>query len=411
MKKEGNIINSIFKNRSFLFIWSGNAISELGGAFGTFCNSILIYQMTGSTAALGSMWLLYFIPSLLLQLFIGPFIDRWSRKWLMICTQWVRGFIFLLPLILLMLESLTPLSIYIVQMIIGLVTPIYTPANQAMTPTIVTKTQLSQANSIIDGTVRIMTFLAPLSGGFVIEFLGIQFTFILIISLLLISGSLLLFVSEPRRKEKQRGTWMQQFMKGITFFFKNRIIAWLGVFLAFVQFGVGVTMVITLPYITNELSGSYSDYGMFMASFPLGYIIGSLLVVKMKIINMRTVMLSSLAIGGLTFIFLGLNNSFSFAILTEVLAGIAMAIFNIHNLTIFQQVVPNELFGKVSSVRLLIIRGVMPLGVLCGGFAGEWIGIRGLYIMIGGVIVIVAFVALCHPYFKFLEIIDFKSDR
>ncbi|PMX99453.1 MFS transporter, partial [Pseudomonas sp. MPR-R5A] len=83
------------------------AISELGGAFGTFCNSILIYQMTGSTAALGSMWLLYFIPSLLLQLFIGPFIDRWSRKWLMISTQWIRGFIFLLPLILLMLESLT----------------------------------------------------------------------------------------------------------------------------------------------------------------------------------------------------------------------------------------------------------------------------------------------------------------
>ncbi|MET3319485.1 UNVERIFIED_ORG: MFS family permease [Peribacillus simplex] len=77
----------ILKNRSFLFIWIGNVISELGAAFGTFCNSILIYQLTGSTMALGSMWILYFVPSLLLQLFIGPFIDRWSRKWTMILSQ------------------------------------------------------------------------------------------------------------------------------------------------------------------------------------------------------------------------------------------------------------------------------------------------------------------------------------
>ncbi len=66
--------NQLVKNRSFLFVWMGNSISELGGAFGTFCNSIIIYQLTHSTAALGSMWLLYFIPSLILQLFIGPFI-------------------------------------------------------------------------------------------------------------------------------------------------------------------------------------------------------------------------------------------------------------------------------------------------------------------------------------------------
>ncbi len=85
----------IFRNRSFLSIWIGNGISELGGAFGTFCNSILIYQLTGSKLALGSMWLLYFIPSLVLQLFIGPFIDRWSRKWILIFCQIARGFIFL----------------------------------------------------------------------------------------------------------------------------------------------------------------------------------------------------------------------------------------------------------------------------------------------------------------------------
>lgn len=134
--------SSIFKNRSFVSTWLGNGISELGGAFGTFCNSILIYQLTGSTLALGSMWLLYFIPSLILQLFIGPYIDRWSRKWIMIFSQWTRGMIFIIPLAALISGYLEVWHIYAVQGIIGLVTPFYVPANHAITPTIVTKEQL-----------------------------------------------------------------------------------------------------------------------------------------------------------------------------------------------------------------------------------------------------------------------------
>ena len=68
------MIPSLFKNRSFVSTWIGNGISELGGAFGTFCNSILIYQLTGSTLALGSMWLLYFIPSLIFNFLLVPLL-------------------------------------------------------------------------------------------------------------------------------------------------------------------------------------------------------------------------------------------------------------------------------------------------------------------------------------------------
>ncbi|WP_307477074.1 MFS transporter [Cytobacillus purgationiresistens] len=385
-------------------MWIGNTISELGGAFGTFCNSVLIYQMTGSTIALGSMWLLYFIPSLVLQLVIGPFIDKWSRKWTMILAQWVRALTFTLPLVFLLIGDISPLHIFVVQVIIGLVTPIYTPANQAITPAIVSKAQLSQANAYIDGTVRLMTFLAPILGGFVVEYIGVKPTLILIVFLLLLSGCLLLFVKEPQRTRDTRSTWATQFLQGISFFFKQRVVVWLGVFLAFVQFGVGVTMVITLPYITNELAGSFADYGLFMASFPLGYVIGSILIVKMKYDERkRLVMLGSLVIGGLTFIFLGVNHSLVFALFTEMIAGIAMAVFSIRNITIFQQAVPNEMMGKVSSVRLFIIRGTMPLGVLTGGFFGDVIGVRELYLFIGLIICTVALFGLLHPYFKFLD--------
>ncbi|MFE8702901.1 MFS transporter [Cytobacillus sp. FJAT-54145] len=394
---------SILRNRSFVSVWLGNGISELGGAFGTFCNSILIYQLTGSTLALGSMWILYFIPSLILQLFIGPFIDRWSRKWVMICSQWTRGLIFIIPLIALVTGSLAPWHIYLVQIVVGLITPLYVPANQAITPTIVTSEHLQTANAYIDGTVRLMTFLAPITGGIVIEYIGVKPTLTLVSFLLLCSGLTLLFIQENKNVHGVRNSWLKEFVEGITFFFKQPIVVWLGVFLAFVQFGVGVTMVTTLPYITQELNGSYAEYGYFMAGFPIGYIIGAMLVGKIEYKSRRTLMLGALFIGGLTFIALCFNQSIVFGITTEILGGIVMAFFSVHNTTICQKTVPNHLMGKVFSVRLLIIRGAMPLGVLVGGFLSEIWGIRPLYLLIGSIICIVSLLGIVLPYFKFID--------
>ncbi|SDR93258.1 Predicted arabinose efflux permease, MFS family [Paenibacillaceae bacterium GAS479] len=396
---------NLFKNKSFIAIWLGNATSELGGAFGTFCNSLIVYQLTGSPLALSSMWLLYFLPSLALQLFIGPYIDKWSRKWIMVFTLWSRVLIFLIPLVGYMTSSIAPWHIYIVQVSIGLITPLYVPANQAILPTIVPKEQLIHAYAYVDGMNRLMTFLAPVVAGIIINYIGIDLTLGLICVLLSSSGLLILGVKEERNIQPIRKSWAEQFVEGISYFFKNKTIVWLGIFLAFVQFGVGVAMVINLPYINEVLNQDYAVYGYFMASFPLGYVLGSLLVgqIKLKSGNRRLFMLGSLTVGGLTYINLGITNSIYLAVLTEIIAGIAMAFFNNHNISILQETVPNHLMGKIFSVRSLITRGVMPIGVLAGGLLSELWDIRILYIIIGMIIAIVSLIGIIIPYFRFID--------
>ncbi|MGG0724890.1 MFS transporter [Bacillus mycoides] len=396
-------MKSVLKNRSFFFMWIGSAISELGGAFGTLCNSILVYELTGSKTALSSMWLLYFIPSLILQLISGPYIDKWSRKWIMIFSQWMRASVFLLPLVMLVTNSVEVWHIYVVQIIIGLITPLYTPASQAITPSIVSKEQLQDANAYIDGMTRLMMFLAPVLGGIVIHLIGMKLTLFFVCICLFISGGLLLFIREKRIKQELRKTWLEEFLHGFTYFFTKPVIVWLGVFLTFVQFGVGVTMVTNLPYIKDELSAGYAEYGYFMAGFPLGYVVGSMLVGKVKYRSRRLLMLGGLFVGGLTYISLGLNNSIIIAIVIEVIAGICIAFFNVHNTTICQQTVPNNMIGKVFSVRLFFIRSAMPLGVFLGGILSEMWGVRILYFIIGSIICVTSLIGILLPYFKFLD--------
>lgn len=391
-------------------MWIGSAISELGGAFGTLCNSILVYELTGSEMALSSMWLLYFIPSLILQLISGPFIDKWSRKWIMICSQWIRASVFLLPLVMLVTGSIEVWHIYVVQIVVGLITPLYIPASQAITPSIVSKEQLQDANAYIDGMTRLMMFLAPVLGGVVIHYIGTEFTLSFVCICLFVSGAFLLYIEERRTTTDIRKTWLEQFLKGFTYFFTKPIIVWLGIFLTFVQFGVGVTMVTNLPYIKDELSAGYAEYGYFMAGFPLGYVIGSVLVRKVTYKSRRILMLGGLFIGGLTYISLGFNHSIIIAIIIEVIAGICIAFFNVHNTTICQQTVPNNMIGQVFSVRLFFIRSAMPLGVLVGGILSEMWGVRALYVIIGAIICVTSLIGMLLPYFKFLdEAIEKKS--
>jgi len=55
------------------------------------------------------------------------------------------------------------------------------------------------------------------------------------------------------------------------------------------------------------------------------------------------------------------------------------------------------------SVRLVIIRAAMPIGIVVGGVVSELWGIRPLYVLIGSIISVVSLVGIALPYFKFID--------
>jgi MFS family permease len=402
---------ALLQNRSFTALWLGETISELGGAFGSVCNPLLVYQLTGSKVAMGSLALMYFIPSLIMQLFCGPYIDRWRRKWIMVISQFSRALIFLVPLTMLQIGHLHVWHLYIVQLVIGLIQPLYVPASQSALPALVTSEHLTKANAYLDGTVRLMSFLAPPIGGVIAASFGIQPTMLCVSLAFFASSLLLLNMREPAtRPPTRKATWVQQFSKGIRYFFQQRLLLWLGIFISTVQFAVGVTMVLTVPYVVGELGGTTRDYGLFTAGFPFGYFIGSFLVGKWgEPRNRRLVMLGALVLGGSSFIALSFTHSMPAAVLIEALSGVCLPFFNAHSTTLYQRRVPREILGQILSVRLLLIRSMMPIGVFVGSHAGQAVGVRPVYFAMGSLICVVSLVGLTLPFFRFLNSTQTKT--
>lgn len=378
------------KNPSYRSVLLSSATSELGGALFTACNSIIIYELTGSASALGSIWLMYYLPSFFMQLVIGPFIDRWSRKRIMIYCQLTRMVLAILLLASLVLDAHTIAFIYLVQIIVGIIMPIFTPANQAILPTILSKDSLTKANASLDSIRQVMVITGPVLSGIFVDYFAIEWVLILITLAFAGSAGFLLVIQENYQPSSLRKKWISEFREGLSYFFAQRMIVWLGIFFSFVQFGVGVTIVTTIPFITTILEQPYSAYGIFIAGFPIGYLIGALIKQRLTNINGLGLLFTALIIGGCTYLSLGLTPWYSLALVTEVIAGIAIAIFNIHYVTLIQHLIPNHAMGKVASVRLLIMRTMMPLGILFATLTTPIISIRLLYIIIGCVICVSA---------------------
>src|SRR5215469_10755514 len=76
----------LWRNRDYLLLWLGQAISSLGTRFTQFAFPLLIVELTHSIAAAGMAYSLGQLPYVLLSLPAGALVDRWPRKRVMLLS-------------------------------------------------------------------------------------------------------------------------------------------------------------------------------------------------------------------------------------------------------------------------------------------------------------------------------------
>ena len=75
--------------RYWLFL-AGRAVSTLGDGFGTIAMGWLVYELTGSKLAMGSLYLVGMVPEITLRFVGAPIIDRVNRTRLMAILDLVQ---------------------------------------------------------------------------------------------------------------------------------------------------------------------------------------------------------------------------------------------------------------------------------------------------------------------------------
>jgi len=137
---------SIFRNRSFSWMWTGQLVETMGMALTSLASSILVFRLTDSVMSVSLMLMATAVPSLLVGLFAGVVVDRYDRRRIMIAADLIRA------VLVLLIPFLVPHNIvwlYIMVMLSSAVGQFFDPAHESVLPEIATEEELASANSLM----------------------------------------------------------------------------------------------------------------------------------------------------------------------------------------------------------------------------------------------------------------------
>ncbi|SES37356.1 MFS transporter [Salisediminibacterium halotolerans] len=392
-----NVYRQLLRNPSYVVVWIAQAASGLGSTFALFLISWLMYDMTGSTAAMGSIWMVFMIASFCTNLIAGPFIDRMPHKFLMIISESTRALTFLYLLLMYTGGNLAVWQLFPIVLVIGIAQPLFRPVSMAYVVHIVKKGLLTKANSLLEGTMQLMMLTGPALGGFVLSFAGPAPVLIVLITALGLSALLLTTVPRTGNVDTNaevRSSWFKDFREGLQFFKLYPVLFWIGMLLLITNFGSGALQPLLLPFVLDYLDGSEFQYGLLMSSFSAGMVVASAITGTIdRPKNLRRVMLGSLTVSSVMILLLGWSPVFWVAAIITIINGMAAMIFTINNTTFYQERVPEHVRGRVFAVRTLMAQGGIPLGAGIGGVIAEGTGIPLLFSLIGLITLIALIIA------------------
>ena len=177
MASSNPYVELLRSNVAFRRIWLGDIASLLGDWFNTIALYILVRQLTGSTLALGVVFVTKMLPFALASPLAGLVVDRYNRRRLMILSDLARAVVVLGFLLvrdagdLWLLFALSALQI--------MISAVFIPARSASLPNITSEEELVVANSLSSATWSTLLALGAAAGGLATEWLGIRTVFLL----------------------------------------------------------------------------------------------------------------------------------------------------------------------------------------------------------------------------------------
>src|SRR5712691_1887217 len=149
---------SLWRNRDYMLLWSGQALSDIGGAVSGLAFPLLVLAVTHSPAQAGFVAALRALPAALLSLFAGVLVDRWDRKRVMLVCDTGRALSLASIPVAFALGHLTIWQLYITAFLEGSLMIVFRLAKSAAVAQVVTRAQLTTAiaqEELVEGTTSL----------------------------------------------------------------------------------------------------------------------------------------------------------------------------------------------------------------------------------------------------------------
>jgi DHA3 family macrolide efflux protein-like MFS transporter len=365
---------AVFRKRDFSLMWSAQLVSTIGSSLTDLAAGILVFRITHSVLNVGLTLMVTAIPTLLVGLIAGVFVDRFDRKRILLASDLVRaGLVVCIPF---GVEQFGIVALYAILFLSATVRQFFDPAWESVLPEIASEDELAAANSFLSissfGSTAIgfaaAGLLSSLEPGetlrlpFYID--GLTFAF---------SFALVLFVRIPRIAHEEAtsvGIVLGNLRTGISFLWASPILrstflVGLPVFIAF-----GLWNVLLLPMALGPLHGDEFQYGLQEGLTSVGFVISSLLMAKYsdRLAEGQWMVVSIIGMGIFGVLY-GLSPNIWVGITMVVITGFLQSPSSISRRVILQKNTPREVRGRVFSAFFVARDAIFLIGMAGAGLA------------------------------------------
>jgi MFS family permease len=379
-----------FKHRNFRILYPANALSNIGTWTQRVAQDWLVLELTDNDAAtLGLVTAIQFLPAMLLSLYGGLLADRFSKRKLLLLTNFGAGLSSVVLGVLVVTNSVELWHVYALALLLGIFTAIDSPIRVSFTSELVGKDDLANAVSLNSANFNVGRLVGPALSGYLIYYFGTGPSFlintatyvVMVVTLLVIRDKDLHITVKPKRANK--------LSEAFTYVRDRRdlMLVMLTVFFT-TTFGLNFQIFIALMA-TKEFGMGPDQFGALGSILAVGSLSGALIAARLeKHRTTKNILRGATLFGVLVMASAYLPTPVMYAVMLPIM-GATVLLTLISANTYVQSNTDSALRGRVMGIYLMIFMGGTPIGSPLIGFLAAQFGIRAT-IMFCGVVVLLA---------------------
>lgn len=359
--------------KNFYILWSTQSLSCLGSAMTGYALTLWLYGETGSALRTALLSICSYAPYVVMSIFAGALSDKWNKRKTMLVCDTLAAFCTVAVLILLRAQLLEPWHLYILNAVSGLMNTVQSPASDVAVTLITPKKYYQKTSGLRSLSRSLTTIFHPVfasvlygAGGMdaVIAFDLITFAAAFI--------SLLFFVKIPETSaSREEGeTLIQSAKAGLRCLFEHRLVLWLILFLAGVNFIASAFDAALPAFILPRENGGERVLGLVNSFAGVAMLAGSLIVSALPAPKnrIRVILLTMLFSLTADNILMSLTDEPWIWCIAQVLGFLPVPIMDANLDVIVRSSIPTQMQGRVYSCRNTFQFFTIPIGSFLGGF-------------------------------------------
>jgi len=268
--------------RTFYILTITQVLSIIGSAMTNVAIGIRVFNDTGDSTPLMLASFFSALPLMIGGSFAGVFADRWNRRRILILTDLGQAVGTSALLISFLTGEFQLWHLYSISLVTGALGMLQRPAMEASVTMLVPDNHRDRANAIRQITGPAAGILAPVITGSVYAIVGV--TGVMLVDLATFAAAILVIylvdIPQPQKRNDaghQGTSILGEMREGFQFLWQRKILLYLMIYAAFINFLLSGPMTLSTPYIIT-LTGSEKTLGLLLGALNAGIVVGGVVM-------------------------------------------------------------------------------------------------------------------------------------